>query len=251
MRGNRSCDFRKTGVSWVTSVYVKYVKRILDILCASLALVVFCWLYVAVALLVRAKLGAPVLFTQARPGRFDPKTGRERIFKIYKFRTMTDARDADGKLLPDEQRLTPFGRALRSTSLDELPEAFNILRGDMSVVGPRPQLVRDLVFMSEEQRMRHTVRPGLTGLAQVNGRNDTDWDTRFGWDLRYVEHVCFAADIRIILRTVKQAIVHREGITEGDMATSQDYGDYLLRTGRVSQEEYDAKQAEARERVGL
>ena len=148
--------------------YQKYGKRAFDLLCAVMALVVFGWLYVLVAILVRIKLGAPVLFTQLRPGK------DEQLFLMYKFRTMTDERDESGALLPDEMRLTSFGKLLRSSSLDELPEVFNILKGDMSLIGPRPQLVRDLVFMTRRQRRRHMVRPGLSGLAQVNGRNEID-----------------------------------------------------------------------------
>ena len=220
--------------------YEKYIKRLLDILCALLAMGAFCWLYAIVAVLVRVKLGSPVLFTQARPGL------GERIFKLYKFRTMTDARDENGELLPDEIRLTRFGKLLRATSLDELPEAWNILRGDMSVVGPRPQLVRDMVFMTPAQRMRHTARPGLSGLAQVNGRNGISWDERLDYDLKYIEKVTFLGDVRIVVQTVLKAFVKREGITEEDMATSEDLGDYLLRIGRVSKAEYDEGQALAR-----
>lgn len=153
------------------TLYERYIKRLLDIICALAALIVFGWLYIIVAILVRVKLGSPVLFTQPRPGK------DEKIFKLYKFRTMTDARDENGKLLPDDVRLTKFGKALRSTSLDELPEAFNILKGDMSVIGPRPQLVRDMVFMTPEQRLRHTVRPGLSGLAQTRGRKSLAWSS--------------------------------------------------------------------------
>ena len=162
------------------SFYTRYSKRFLDIVCSLLAILAFSWLYLIIALLVRWKLGSPILFTQLRPGK------DERIFKMYKFRTMTDARDEKGELLPDEVRLTPFGKWLRATSLDELPEAFNILKGDMSIIGPRPQLVRDMVFMTNEQRKRHTVRPGLSGLAQVNGRNDIDWVDKLAWDLKYI-----------------------------------------------------------------
>jgi lipopolysaccharide/colanic/teichoic acid biosynthesis glycosyltransferase len=158
------------------SFYERFIKRLLDIFCSLLAITVFCWLYAIIAILVRVKLGAPVLFKQPRPGLIDPKTGKERIFDMYKFRTMTNERDTDGNLLPDEKRLGRFGKLLRSTSLDELPEVFSILRGDMSVIGPRPQLVRDMVFMSDEQRMRHTAKPGLSGLAQVKGRNAITWE---------------------------------------------------------------------------
>lgn len=221
--------------------YEKHVKRKLDILCALLAIVTFSWLYVIIAILVRIKLGSPVLFTQPRPGK------NEKIFKMYKFRTMTDERDENGELLPDEVRLTKFGKWLRSTSLDELPEAFNILKGDMSVIGPRPQLVRDMVFMTKRQRRRHVVKSGLSGLAQVNGRNDIDWEDKLNWDLKYIRKITFLGDAKIVLQTVMKAFVKQEGITEGDMATAADYGDYLLGRGKVSKEEYEEKQEEARE----
>lgn len=166
-------------------IYEKYVKRVFDIICALLAIIVFCWLYAIIAILVRIKLGSPVLFKQPRPGK------NEKIFKLYKFRTMTDERNENGELMPDEVRLTEFGKWLRSTSMDELPEAFNILNGTMSVIGPRPQLVRDMVFMSAEQRKRHSVRPGLSGLAQTRGRNALSWDGKFETDLEYIEHVLY------------------------------------------------------------
>lgn len=224
-------------------IYERYVKRILDIVCALAALIVFCWLYAILAILVRIKLGSPVLFTQPRPGK------DEKIFKLYKFRSMTDARDENGNLLPDEVRLTSFGKALRATSLDELPEAINILRGDMSVIGPRPQLVRDMVFMTPEQRQRHTVRPGLSGLAQTRGRNAISWDGKLATDLEYIQHVTFLGDVKIILDTVKQVFFHQKGLEDSDVdevEITDDFGDYLLKAGRVDKEEYERKQAEAR-----
>lgn len=222
-------------------IYQRYIKRLLDIVCALLAMIVFCWLYAIVAVLVRVKLGSPVLFTQPRPGK------DEKIFKLYKFRTMTDARDQQGNLLPDEVRLTKFGKILRATSLDELPEAINILKGDMSVIGPRPQLVRDMVFMTPEERMRHTAKPGLSGLAQVNGRNGITWEEKLSWDLKYIENVSFLGDVRIILQTVMKAFVKQEGITDGDMATAYDYGDWLLKEGKIAAEEYEERQKEAKQ----
>ena len=223
--------------------YEKYIKRFFDIVCSLLAIIVFGWLYAIIAVLVKMKLGSPVIFTQ-------PRTGKdEKIFKMYKFRSMTDERDENGELLPDEARLTKYGKWLRSTSLDELPEAFNILNGTMSVIGPRPQLVKDLVFMTPEQRMRHTAKPGLSGLAQVNGRNDISWEDKLSWDLKYIENVTFIGDIKIIFATVGKAFIKHEGITEGDMATAEDFGDYLLSRGRVGKEEYDLKQAEAKEKL--
>ena len=225
-------------------IYERYIKRLLDIICALAALIVFGWLYIIVAVLVRVKLGSPVLFTQPRPGK------DEKIFKLYKFRTMTDARDENGKLLPDDVRLTKFGKALRSTSLDELPEAFNILKGDMSVIGPRPQLVRDMVFMTPEQRLRHTVRPGLSGLAQTRGRNALSWDGKLETDLEYIQHVTFLGDLKIIFDTVKQVFFRQKGLENSDVdevEITDDFGDYLLKAGRVSMEEYAEKQAEAKE----
>ena len=225
--------------------YEKYVKRAIDIVCASAAIICFSPLYVGVAILVRFKLGSPVLFTQDRPGLIG-EDGKETIFKIYKFRTITDERDENGDLLPDEVRLTSFGKWLRSTSLDELPEAFNILNGTLSVCGPRPQLVRDLTFMTKEQRMRHTAKPGVSGLAQVNGRNAIKWEDKLDWDLKYIENVSLLEDLGIILKTVKTAFIKQEGITDGDMATAEDFGDYLLNNGKVSQEDYNNKQMEAK-----
>ncbi len=218
--------------------YERYIKRIFDIGCSLAALICFGWLYIVIGVLVKIKIGSPIFFFQERPGR------NEKIFKLCKFRTMTNERDKNGELLPDERRLTEFGRWLRKTSLDELPEVFNILKGDMSVVGPRPQLVRDMVFMTEKQRRRHLVRPGLSGLAQVNGRNSIGWEERLAWDLRYIQRITFVGDIKIILQTIVKAFVKQEGITEENMATSMDYGDWLLRQGKVTEKEYREKQAE-------
>lgn len=226
--------------------YELYIKRLIDIVCSVAAIVVFGWLYVLVAVLVRVKLGSPVLFKQPRPGKIDSRTGREKIFYMYKFRSMSDERDENGNLLPDEVRLGKFGKVLRSTSLDELPEVFNIVRGEMTLVGPRPQLVRDLVFMTDEQRMRHTAKPGLSGLAQVNGRNDISWEEKLNWDLKYIEKVSFLGDVKIIFQTVMKAFIKQEGITNGDMATAYDYGDWLLKEGKVNKEEYLEKQEEAK-----
>ena len=221
--------------------YEKYVKRMIDVGCAMCAIVAFSPLYLGVALLVRIKLGSPVLFTQERPGLVG-SDGKETVFKMYKFRSMTDERDENGELLPDEVRLTKFGAWLRKSSLDELPEVFNILNGTMSLIGPRPQLVRDMVFMTNEQRKRHTAKPGLSGLAQINGRNSISWEDKMNWDIEYIEKCGFFEDIRIIFLTVKKAFIKQEGITQDDMATAEDYGDYLLRTEKISRKEYDNKQ---------
>lgn len=220
-------------------VYARYIKRILDILLSGCALVVLSPVLLIVAVLVRTKLGRPVIFCQERPGK------DEKIFKMYKFRSMSDARDENGELLPDEVRLTKFGRALRSTSLDELPELWNIFKGDMSIVGPRPQLVRDMVFMTPEQRLRHTVMPGLTGLAQVSGRNAISWEDKLATDLRYIQHITFLGDVKIVLLTVKKVFC-REDISADGMDTAEDLGDYLLRTAQVSEEAYQELQAESK-----
>ena len=203
--------------------YERYFKRPLDILCALAAIIVFCWLYAIVAILVRVKLGSPVLFTQERPGRIDPKTGQEKIFKLYKFRTMTDARDENGELLPDDVRLTKFGRMLRATSLDELPEAFNILKADMSVVGPRPLLIQYIPRYTPQQRRRHEVRPGLSGYAQVHGRNTVSWEEKFQLDVEYVDHITFWGDVKIVLDTVVKAFVKQEGISSETSATMEEF----------------------------
>ena len=223
--------------------YEKYIKRLLDIVCSLLFIIAFGWLYLLIAVIVRAKMGSPVIFKQPRPGIV--KNGKETIFNMFKFRSMTDKRDPEGNLLPDDQRLPKFGAMLRSTSLDELPEVFCILKGDMSVIGPRPQLVRDMVFMNGKQRMRHTAKPGLTGLAQVRGRNAITWEEKLSWDLKYIEKVSFFGDVKILVETVI-AVFKRSGITDGENATALDYGDALLKAGKVSMAEYDLLQAQAK-----
>lgn len=200
--------------------YERYFKRPLDLFCGLAAVVVFWWLYAIIAILVRVKLGSPVLFTQDRPGK------DEKIFKLYKFRTMTDKRDENGELLPDEVRLTKFGKMLRATSLDELPEAFNIIKGDMSVIGPRPLLVKYLPYYSEEQHRRHEVRPGLSGYAQAHGRNGVSWDDKFAMDVQYVDQITFFGDIKIIVDTVL-SVVKREGISSETSATMESFIDYV------------------------
>ena len=204
------------------SFYCRYIKRILDICCALAAMIVFCWLYAIVAVLVRVKLGSPVIFKQVRPGKIDPKTGKEAEFCLCKFRSMTDERDADGDLLSDDVRLTKFGRLLRSTSLDELPEAWNILKGDMSVIGPRPLLVEYLPRYSEKQHHRHDVRPGLSGYAQVHGRNTVTWDEKFDMDVWYSQNVSFALDAKLVFQTVLVAL-KREGISSRTSETMEKF----------------------------
>ncbi len=212
-------------------MYVKYFKRLLDITLSAIGLLIGSPIIVIVALLVRFNLGSPVIFKQERPGKGN------RIFNMYKFRTMTDARDSEGNLLPDDVRLTKFGAFLRSTSLDELPELWNIFKGDMSIVGPRPQLVRDMVFFDKEQMRRQDVLPGLTGLAQVSGRNAISWEDKLKYDLKYIEKITFLGDCKIILDTIFK-VLKREDISADGMSTAEDFGDYLLRTGQVSEEKY-------------
>ncbi len=226
-------------------MYAKVMKRLLDILLSLIAIAVlspvFLILIIAGAIAMR---GNP-FFTQMRPGK-KRKDGQEKIFKLIKFRSMDNRKDADGNLLPDEVRLNGFGRVLRSTSLDELPELFNIFIGSMSIVGPRPQLVRDMTFMSEEQRRRHDVRPGLTGLAQVSGRNNITWEQKFEYDLAYIEKITFVGDLKIIFSTVGKVLKRSDTVREGTVS-DMDFGDWLMQEGKVTREEYDRKQAAAKE----
>lgn len=197
--------------------YEKYIKRLMDIICVLVAALVFWWLYLIVAILVKINLGSPIIFKQPRVGK------NEKIFEMYKFRSMTDARDERGNLLPDEVRLTRFGRALRATSLDEIPEALNILKGDMSLIGPRPLLVEYLPLYSKQQRHRHDVRPGLSGYAQVNGRNSITWTHRFELDCKYVEHITFLGDVKIIFETIGKVFIKKEGISSATSDTMEDF----------------------------
>lgn len=215
-------------------MYRHFFKRFFDFVLSLIAIIILSPVYIIVAILVRVKLGSPVIFTQERPGK------DEKIFKMYKFRSMTSETDEEGNLLPDEVRLTSFGKKLRSTSLDELPELFNILKGDMSIVGPRPQLVKDMIFMTEEQRKRHTVRQGLTGLAQVNGRNAISWEDKINYDLQYIQDITFINDVKIVFQTLVK-VFKKEDISTDGMETAEDLGDYLLRTNQISLQEYRKK----------
>ena len=197
-------------------VYERFVKRPLDCFLSTGALIVFSPILAIIAVLVKTKLGLPVLFTQDRPGKV------EKIFKLYKFRTMTDERDENGELLPDDVRLTSFGKMLRSTSLDELPELINIVKGDMAVVGPRPLLVRYLDRYNDRQKRRHEVRPGFTGLAQVHGRNSISWEEKFDWDVKYVDNITFKGDVKVILETVK-TVLKRDGVSSDTSATMEEF----------------------------
>lgn len=227
-------------------MYAKFFKRVMDFVLSLMALLVLSPILLILIVVGLVAMRGNPFFTQMRPGRIGKKTGKEKIFKLVKFRTMSNKKDENGNLLPDEQRLNKYGKFLRSTSLDELPELVNILKGDMSIVGPRPQLVRDMVFMTEEQRERHSVRPGLTGLAQVNGRNNMKWEKKFEYDLEYIEKITFIKDVKIIFMTVGK-VFKRDGISEEGMATAMDLGDYLLQNGELTEDVFSAKQEEAKE----
>ena len=211
--------------------YALLLKRMIDVTCSLIALLLFWWLYIIIGILVRLKLGSPILFKQERPGKIDPKTGEEKIFQLYKFRTMTEVRDSNGELLPDSERMTSFGLWLRRSSMDEIPELFNILIGQMSIIGPRPLLVQYLPWYTDEQRKRHLVRPGLTGYAQAHGRNTVNWDDRFRMDVEYVNNITFLNDIKIIFDTIK-SVVKKEGITSATSATMESFIDYCQQKGR-------------------
>ena len=227
-------------------MYAKFFKRLTDLMLSVFALILL-----SPILLILIAVGAIVMkgnpfFTQPRPGK-KGKDGKEKIFRLVKLRTMSNARGADGELLPDEKRLGKYGKWLRSTSLDELPSLVNIAIGDLSIVGPRPQLVRDMTFMSAEQRRRHDVRPGLTGLAQVNGRNNITWEQKFEYDLQYIDQgITFVGDVRIILQTVGKVLKRSDTVREGTVS-DMDFGDWLMKEGKVDQATYDEKQAEAKE----
>ena len=232
-----------------TGIYERFIKRPLDCFLSCGAAIVLSPVLIFLTIAGTINMKGNPFFTQERPGRIDPQTGRERIFRLIKFRSMTNEKDADGNLLPDDQRLKSYGKRLRASSLDELGELLNIIKGDMAVVGPRPQLVRDMVFMTPKQRKRHTVRQGLTGLAQCNGRNGLSWDNKLQYDIDYIENgITFMGDAKIIIKTVLK-VLQKEGITQDNMATAADYGDYLLDIGRVDKKVYDRKQQEAKEYV--
>lgn len=225
---------------WSNILYKQFFKRFYDIVLSGIAIIVLFPLLLVLTIVGAIKMKGNPFFVQPRPGK------NERIFNLIKFRSMTCEKDKDGNDLPDDVRLTSYGKKLRSTSLDELPELFNILKGDMSIVGPRPQLVRDMVFMTEKQRMRHSIKPGLTGLAQVKGRNAVTWEEKLDWDFQYLEQLSFLNDVKVLFATI--AIVFKQdGITDGENATALDLGDALLVAGKVSKEEYGRKQIEAKQ----
>lgn len=230
-------------------MYASVFKRWIDFALALGALIVLSPVLLILIILGAVAMGGNPFFVQPRPGKKD-KNGQEKIFNLIKFRTMSNKKDAEGNLLPDEVRLNKYGRILRSTSLDELPELINILKGDMALVGPRPQLVRDMVFMSKEQRRRHDVRPGLTGWAQVNGRNAISWENKLAYDLEYIKRITFWGDIKILWLTVV-SVLKKDGISAEGMDTAEDFGEYLLRTGCITRDVYERKQGEARELIKI
>ena len=232
-------------------MYAKFWKRFFDFTLSLLALIVLSTLLLILTISGAIAMRGNPFFTQARPGKIDKKTGKEKIFKLIKFRTMSNKKDENGNLHPDEVRLNRYGKFLRSTSLDELPSLVNIVLGQLSIVGPRPFLVRDCVFLTDEQRRRHTVRPGLTGLAQVNGRNNITWEQKFEYDLQYIDRgITFIGDLKIILQTVGKVLKRSDIVREGT-ASDVDYGDWLMLEGKVDQATYDEKQKEARELLNV
>ena len=231
-------------------MYAKFFKRLIDFMLSLIALIVLSPVLLILIIVGAIAMRGNPFFVQPRPGKKD-KNGQEKIVKLLKFRTMDTRKDKDGNLLPDEVRLNKYGQVLRSTSLDELPELINILIGDMSIVGPRPQLVRDMVFMTAEQRRRHDVRPGLTGYAQVNGRNNITWEQKFEYDLQYIDNgITLINDIKIILQTVGKVLKRSDTVREGTVS-DMDFGDWLMVEGKVDKEVYDTKQAEAKELLNV
>ncbi len=226
-------------------MYARFFKRFFDFILSLVAVSMLSPILLILIIVGAIAMHGNPFFVQKRPGKIG-KNGEEKIFSLLKFRTMSNKKDENGNFLPDEVRLNKYGRFLRSTSLDELPELFNILKGDMAIIGPRPQLVRDMVFMTEEQRRRHSVRPGLSGLAQVNGRNNITWEEKFAWDLQYIQHITFIGDIKIIFKTVVKTFKREDTVREGT-ASDIDFGDWLIAEGKIDHETYEEKQAEAKE----
>ena len=226
-------------------MYAKFWKRFFDFTLSLLALIVLSPILLILTVVGAIAMRGNPFFTQLRPGK-KGRDGKEKIFRLIKFRTMSNKRDRNGNLLPDADRLNGYGKFLRATSLDELGELLNILKGDMSIVGPRPQLVRDMVFMTEEQRIRHSVRPGLTGLAQVSGRNAIAWEEKFRYDLQYIKHITLWGDIKILFRTVGKVLKRSDTVRDGTVS-DVDYGDWLMLERKIDQATYVEKQAEAKQ----
>lgn len=221
------------------NIYATYIKRLLDFICSVIVLAMFWWVLLIIAILVRVKLGSPILFKQARPGK------DEKIFYLYKFRTMTDEKDESGNLLPDAQRLTKFGRLLRSSSLDELPELWNILKGDMSLIGPRPWAVSYLPYFTENERRRHLIRPGLSGWAQVNGRTAANWDDRLKYDIEYVDNISFAMDMKILFMTIKKVLCKSDLVEAGEQGDFSEYRKKQWEKGIVPKNEIQVEHSNA------
>lgn len=235
MTDNKIKSTNDSEIAISNGIYAKCIKRMNDFFLSFCAIIVFSPIIIVLTVIGWAAMQGNPFFTQLRPGK------DEKIFKLIKFRTMTNQKDKDGNLLPDNKRLTKYGKFLRSTSLDELPELINILKGDMAVIGPRPQLVRDMVFMTERQRSRHKVRPGLSGLAQISGRNAINWENKLEYDLVYIQNITFFGDWKIIFLTVLK-VFRRENISADGMETAEDLGDYLLESGQISEEFYRERQ---------
>lgn len=232
-------------------MYAKFFKRLLDFMLSLMALIVLFPLLLILTIVGAIVMNGNPFFMQSRPGKIVGKTGKEKIFKLIKFRTMSNAKDENGFLLSDDKRLGKYGMFLRSTSLDELPSLLNIVFAHISIVGPRPQLVRDMTFMTEEQRRRHSVRPGLTGLAQINGRNNITWEQKFEYDLEYIDRgITFIGDMKIIFKTIEKVVRRSDTVREGTVS-DVDFGDWLMLEGKVDQCTYDEKQAEARKILSL
>ena len=231
-------------------MYAKYFKRVIDFTLSLIALIILSPVLLVLIIVGAVAMKGNPFFLQARPGKKD-KNGKEKIFKLIKLRTMSNAKDKEDNLLPDDQRLGKYGAWLRSTSLDELPELVNIVLGQLAVCGPRPFLARDVTFMSEEQRRRHDVRPGLTGLAQVNGRNNITWEQKIEYDLEYIDSgITFIGDVKIILQTVGKVLKRSDTVREGTVS-DMDFGDWLLQDGKVTKAEYDEKQREAKQLLAV
>ena len=231
-------------------MYAKFFKRLLDFVLSLCAALVLSPVFLILMIVGAIAMGGNPFFCQYRPGK-KTRNGQEKIFRLIKFRSMSNKKDARGELLPDDMRLNKYGRFLRSTSLDELPELLNILKGDMSIVGPRPQLVRDMTFMTDEQRRRHNVRPGLTGLAQVSGRNAITWEEKFAYDLQYIDDgITLLTDVKIIFRTVGKVLKRSDIVREGTVS-DMDFGDWLMQEGKVDRQTYEQKQAEAKELLNV